>query len=118
MSNFTIRYMEHLKETEKARDSYMRFLRLCKTLLTDTGKQFELKDITPENEFFDDMVQTLKMDKYNLGTITPQQTDTIVLDMLFNAWNDINVAPNVDIEVKFKVYGTGSNRNSKRKGSS
>ena len=110
--------MGHLKETEKAYDSYMRFLRMCKTFLSDTGKPFELTDITPENEFWDDMIQTLKMDKYNLGTITPQQTDTIVLDMLFNAWNDICVAPNVTIEVKFKVYGSGNKGNSKRKGSS
>ncbi len=84
-------------------ESYMRFLRMCKLLLTDTSRPFEISDIPEDNEFYKDALEVAKMNKVDLRHATVHQSDTIMLDMLYNAWNDINVGGSIDINVKFNV---------------
>ena len=92
----------------KALENYMRFLRLCKVLLTDNGTQFDLKMIRPGDEFYDLMVQWAKADRIDICKADPSQTDAVMLDMLYDAWNDINVGGKIDINIKVHERGKDS----------
>jgi len=92
--------MANQKKSDEALSRYMRFLRMCKLLLSE---DFSIGKIDKSNEFYADAVETARMDKIDLEKATAAQGDTIILDMLYNAWNDINVGGNIKIFVTFEV---------------
>ena len=100
--SFTIRFMGNRKndKEKKSLDAIMRFMRLCKLMLTDTGKQCDLALIDDGSEFHDLMDKWLKVHKFSKDSVDSRQTDTVIVDMLFDAWNDIDVGCSIDITVK------------------
>jgi len=105
------RYMASRKKNDKGADAlekYLRFLRLCKLLLTDTGYEFDLRSIRPDNEFRGLMMKWLEIEKCDLIKIGSRQADTVMMDMLFDAWNDINVGGKIDVNIKVHERGKDS----------
>ena len=76
--------------------------------LTDTGYEFDLRSIRPDNEFHGLMMRWLEIEKCDLIKIGSRQTDTVMMDMLFDAWNDINVGGKIDVNIKVHERGKDS----------
>lgn len=103
--------MEHQKENNAAFDNYMRFLRLCKLLLKN---DMMANKIAKDNEFYELARKTTEEYHVNWDNMNFSDSDSIMLDMLFTAWQDIRVGQNVDIKVTFNVYGDKRNSKGKR----
>ena len=54
------------------------------------------------------MMKWLDIEKCDLIKIGSRQADTVMMDMLFDAWNDINVGGKIDVSVKVHERGKDS----------